>query len=975
MNKRGIGSKIIFLVITSLVVILFVSYGISTNWSFFRDTFGESSSQNNLGDIKSQCSNACLTNSKQLFCTLERQVTINGKETPEKETCYSLSKSSEYSNIISYCSNIICEGSGMVLLPEEIDLEKILQEELTYQASQIEKVSKQNTFVFNNYFKVSDPENLVAPISGKATDLESLLELHSFEVGEVNSFTTEYSTPLPREFARIKLKVVNKQNQNNEFNSRWVADESVDHAENNLGEFNLIVTDQFGFSVSSIGNVFDKNFAKIKGNLISVDVEMPSDSGRFLVYYFYLVDSQGKWYAFKNALVTLMRGIKTIDRASSQEKDLFEALVKTSSRTGFPSMIYDYSTETWKNINKKLNCDFTNEDSPISCVKYADKILRLSEHTLDKSYQDPFLYLAFLVQESENINSLVDLEREIKELESSYEKNRMGFTKEQIRGCAEKGVSRYEDYFSFNAALRDYDSKTRKKGLCENIPGASPFEYDPAQGSTHIYYVEEVAILYGGIFRLYDNTLKKIRSEEYLSENEFSEDNVQDLFYNGIIEAPDLKDLKEKTPSETQTVPVLHWSDVESFKEIQAGDFCKTDWDCYPYLDCNVNLNKCVEKYYSNRILVLPSSGTDEPYQLRKDKIDIVIRGVGYSALEELKKEVEYLFKENDEENYLSFFEMEPFKTHQDQFNIWAELVKETPTVLPPKTNCHSSATVGGRMYLGGAGNQFLFDWYWDSSYFEEKHPDNLEYSTISQSLAQSLNLKNADSVIILYKKERFRSAAAASTFALSLSCGYRNDRARMILHEFGHSFGKLEDEYYYSWKEIKEEISGESNPSLYAYDRPQGKTCVESDVLIQANPSVYGAGVWKDLAPPIGELTLSRDPEYLEYVNPETGQEDRSSWWKANSINSPYPKDLTNPLETYGESCIKRFEEEKIKNPDLTEDEFVCYFLGCGYNPLNIRATMNSMMSDHRLAESYGPINQKILLDKIELISKSSPY
>ncbi|HOW36920.1 MAG TPA: hypothetical protein PLK34_01590 [Candidatus Pacearchaeota archaeon] len=107
MDKKGITSGFLMAIIISLLIIGFLALGFSTNWRFFRE---ETELDNNLAIIKDHCSLVCLAKLKSEFCTRERNVIIKGKETPEKETCYSLSTSQKYSGTVKKCPGIDCTG-------------------------------------------------------------------------------------------------------------------------------------------------------------------------------------------------------------------------------------------------------------------------------------------------------------------------------------------------------------------------------------------------------------------------------------------------------------------------------------------------------------------------------------------------------------------------------------------------------------------------------------------------------------------------------------------------------------------------------------------------------------------------------------------------------------------------------------------------------------------------------------------------
>jgi len=181
-------------------------------------------------------------------------------------------------------------------------------------------------------------------------------------------------------------------------------------------------------------------------------------------------------------------------------------------------------------------------------------------------------------------------------------------------------------------------------------------------------------------------------------------------------------------------------------KSSKVKSFCSEDWECGTNYYCHPTINKCVQK---SGCLELINNGNSE------DKVDVVFVGDGYFDLEELKKDSFDIVDYDNFPNLAGLMSVEPFKSNKEKFNFW--------------------------MVLG-----------------EDKIPEN-DYGdpSFKESLQLASQCTQGDYPVILSKKS-FRSYAY-STHSAYLSFGaYSNPigRGRLFLHEFGHAFGDLRDEY-----------------------------------------------------------------------------------------------------------------------------------------------------------------------------------
>lgn len=174
---------------------------------------------------------------------------------------------------------------------------------------------------------------------------------------------------------------------------------------------------------------------------------------------------------------------------------------------------------------------------------------------------------------------------------------------------------------------------------------------------------------------------------------------------------------------------------------------CLTDDDCGNTAYCNQNIRSCIQR--SGCLNVIKNGDSTQ-------KIDVAFVGDGYSDNEELKRDVLKIVDYNGNNGINGLMSVEPFKSNRNKFNIW--MVK--------------------------AGDSI---------------PMNTEYNDgpdRGKSLEVAAECTSADYQVIMSKKS-FRSYAFFSGDAyLSLSSRDENQWGRLLLHEFGHSFGMLADEY-----------------------------------------------------------------------------------------------------------------------------------------------------------------------------------
>lgn len=161
----------------------------------------------------------------------------------------------------------------------------------------------------------------------------------------------------------------------------------------------------------------------------------------------------------------------------------------------------------------------------------------------------------------------------------------------------------------------------------------------------------------------------------------------------------------------------------------------------------------------------LLNNGTSE------ECIDIAILGEGYTA-----QEIETFYKDA-QIAYESIFAYEPFKTLKSKFNV----------VAVASQSIDSGVSIPGK----NEWKNTIF-----SSHFNTFYSDR--YLTTNQVKNVHNNLAGIpyEHIIILANTEQYGGGGIYNAFTLTTA--HHPSFKPVVVHEFGHSFGGLADEYYY---------------------------------------------------------------------------------------------------------------------------------------------------------------------------------
>ena len=153
-------------------------------------------------------------------------------------------------------------------------------------------------------------------------------------------------------------------------------------------------------------------------------------------------------------------------------------------------------------------------------------------------------------------------------------------------------------------------------------------------------------------------------------------------------------------------------------------------------------------------------------------KIDIAVLGDGYTKneIEKFEKDFERLTK--------TLFEIEPYKSHQDKFNFYGVLKpSEESGSDEPGANIFKNTALGTTFYSLGSERYLLTE-------------DNKTLRDVASNVPY-------DAIVILVNHSRYGGGGI-----YNLYCTLAADNQwfeYLFLHEFGHSFAGLADEYYTS--------------------------------------------------------------------------------------------------------------------------------------------------------------------------------
>jgi len=154
-----------------------------------------------------------------------------------------------------------------------------------------------------------------------------------------------------------------------------------------------------------------------------------------------------------------------------------------------------------------------------------------------------------------------------------------------------------------------------------------------------------------------------------------------------------------------------------------------------------------------------------------KEKIDVAFIAEGYSA-KEMKK-----FYKDAANGVQALLEYEPFKSTKDRFNFIA--------IFLPSKDSGISIPHNDEWYDTAVGSHF-------DTFYSERYLTTLEIFKMHDALA-GLPYEH---LLILANTENYGGGGIYNSY--TLTSAHHATFKPVLVHEFGHSFGALADEYYY---------------------------------------------------------------------------------------------------------------------------------------------------------------------------------
>ena len=220
----------------------------------------------------------------------------------------------------------------------------------------------------------------------------------------------------------------------------------------------------------------------------------------------------------------------------------------------------------------------------------------------------------------------------------------------------------------------------------------------------------------------------------------------------------------------------------------------------------------------SNKVWKIFNNGSPE------NKVDILILGDGYRK-EDVKK-----YTKDTKHLVGVMFDTEPFKLRKSDFNVWAiNVFSDEKGISNPRQNIWKKSALDLR--------------------FNSFDSDRYVLTSANKKLREIAAQAPYDAIIIIFNDPKYGGGGIYNLYSTVSS--HSRDADHIFVHEFGHSFASLADEYYisnvaYQVSLPQYEPNSPNITALFDPDNLKWKHLVEESTPI---PTPWGQAVYDSIA------------------------------------------------------------------------------------------------------------------------------
>lgn len=209
---------------------------------------------------------------------------------------------------------------------------------------------------------------------------------------------------------------------------------------------------------------------------------------------------------------------------------------------------------------------------------------------------------------------------------------------------------------------------------------------------------------------------------------------------------------------------------------------------------------------------------------LPENKVDILILGDGY------RKEDVKQFKKDAKHLVGVMFNTEPFKSRKSDFNVWAiNVFSEDIGISNPRNNIWKKSSLDLR--------------------FNSFNSDRYVLTFANKNLREIVAQTPYDAIMIIFNDQKYGGGGIYNLY--STVSAHSRDADLIFVHEFGHSFASLADEYYTSnvAYQVSQPEFEPNEPNVTALFDPENlkwKHLIDEDTPI---PTPWGQDAYDSIA------------------------------------------------------------------------------------------------------------------------------